>query len=104
MDFEKAYLRINIDEEQINYLKFLWYRNLQEESIIKYKFARVIFGVTSSQFILNGTVQTYASKYENIDPELARTVTKHFHVNNLHSVAQSTKEGFEFYKKDKSRF
>ena len=55
-DIEKAYLQININEEHRDYLRFLWYRNLKEESIIRYRFTRVIFGVTSSQFLLNGTV------------------------------------------------
>ena len=40
---EKAYLQININEEHRDYLRFLWYRNLQEESIIRYRFTRVIF-------------------------------------------------------------
>ena len=75
-DIEKAYLQININEEHRDYLRFLWYRNLKEESIIRYRFTRVIFGVTSSQFLLNGTVQTHAKKYENIDPEFARKVKK----------------------------
>ena len=59
-DIENAYLQININEEHRDYLRFLWYRNLKEESIIRYRFTRVIFGVTSSQFLLNGTVQTHA--------------------------------------------
>ena len=59
-NIEKAYLQININEEHRDYLRFLWYRNLKEESIIRYRFTRVIFGVTSSQFLLNGTVQTHA--------------------------------------------
>ena len=43
--------------------------------------------------------QKNANKYENIDPEFVRKVKKHFYVDNLNSGAQSTKEGFEFYKK-----
>ena len=35
---EKAYLQINIDEEHRDYFRFLGYRNLHEESIIKYSF------------------------------------------------------------------
>ena len=58
----------------------------------------------SSQFPLNGTVQTHANRYKNMDPEFTRKVKKHFHVDNLISGAQSTKEGFEFYKKFKNRF
>ena len=37
-DIEEAYLQININEEHRDYLRFLWYRNLQEESIIRYRF------------------------------------------------------------------
>ena len=43
-------------------------------------------------------------KYENIDPEFVRKVKKHFYVDGLNSGARSTEEGFEFYKKVKSRF
>ena len=104
VDIEKAYLQISIDDEHRDYLRLLWYRNLQEESIINYRFTTVIFGVTSYQFLLNGTEQTHANKYENIDPGFVRKVKKHFYVNNLDSVAQSTKECFQFHKKVKSRF
>ena len=62
-DIDKAYLQIKIDEEHRDYLRFLLCRNLREEGIIKYIFTRVIFGVTSSQFLLNGTVETHANKY-----------------------------------------
>ena len=48
--------------------------------------------------------QTHANKYENIDPEFARKVKKHLYVDNLNRGAQTTKEGFEFYKKVKNRF
>ena len=102
-DIKKAYLQISIDEDQGD-LRFLWYQNLQEESIIKYRFTRVIHGVTSSQFLFCGTVQTHANKYENIDREFARKVKKHFYVDDLNCGAQSVKEGLEFYQKVKNKF
>ena len=89
-DIEKAYLKININEEHRDYSRFLWYGNLKEESIIRYRFTRVIFCVASSEFLLNGTVQTHAKKYENIDPEFVRKVKKHFYVDNLNSGAKRT--------------
>ena len=42
-----------------------------------------------------------------MDPEFARKAKKHFHVGEkvvYNSGAKSTEEGFEFYKKVKSRF
>ena len=49
-------------------------------------------------------MQTHAKAYENIDPEFAKKVKKHFYVDNLNSGAESTEEGFEIYKKVKSSF
>ena len=78
VDIEKAYLQINIDEEHRDYLRFLWYRNLQEESIIKYRFTGIIFGVTSSQFLLNGTVQnmkiSILNSLEKLKSSFMRTI------------------------------
>ena len=54
-DIEKAYLQININEEHRLFEIFM-VSNLKEESIIRYRLTRVIFGVTSSQFLLNGTL------------------------------------------------
>ena len=81
----------------------MWYSDLSEEIISKYRFTRVIFGVTSLQFYLNGIVQAHGSKYEKIDPEFARKVKNHFYVD-LNTGVYSTEEGFDFYKKMKVRF
>ena len=60
------------------FLQFLLYIDLSEEIIYKYRFTRVFFRVTSSQSLLNGIVPSHGSKYEKIDPEIARTVKSNF--------------------------
>ena len=102
-NIEKAYLQININEEHRDYLRFLWYRNLQEESIIRYRFMSYFWCYVIS-IPIKWNRANACKKYENIDPEFARKVKKHFYVEDLNSVAQSTKKGFEFYKNVKSRF
>ena len=69
-DIEKAYLQINVDEGHRDFLRFLWYKDVYAEvpEIVKYRFCRVIFGATCSQFLLNGTLQAHARKYEKVDP------------------------------------
>ena len=84
-DTEKGYLQISINEEHRDFPGFLWYSNLSEEIISEYRFTKVIFGVTSSQFLLNGIVQSHGSKYEKIDPEFARKVKNHFYVDDLNT-------------------
>ena len=104
-DIEKAYLQINIDKTHRDYLRFLWFSNLSEKdsTIVKYRFTKVVFGLTSSQFLLNGTVQTHAKKYEEIDPEFTRKARKNFYVDDLNTGVFSTEEGFEVFKKMKER-
>ena len=101
-DFKKACLQTSIDEDQGDYLRFLWYQNLQEESIIKYSFTRVVNSVMSSQFVLNGTVQTHSNKYEKTDPEFARKVKKSiFMWKILIVVYKAQKKVLNFNKKSK---
>ena len=97
----KAYLQISVNEEHRDFLQFLWCSDLSEEIISKYRFTIVIFGVTSSQVLLNGIVQAHGSNYEKIDPEFARKVKNHFHVDDLNTGVYSTEEGFDFNKKMK---
>ena len=65
-DIEKTYLQINVEKKDRDYLRFLWFKNLftdQETQICKYRFTRVIFGATCSQFLLNATVNNHIQKY-----------------------------------------
>ena len=57
-DIEKAYLQISVAPEDRDYLRFLWYNDLNSESpqVCKYRFTRLIFGASCSQFLLNGTI------------------------------------------------
>ena len=55
-DIAKAYLQISVTESERDYLCFLWFDNIYKENPdIKYRFCRVIFAATCSQFIFKGT-------------------------------------------------
>ena len=51
-DIEKAFLQLSIDKDHCNFLRFLWFDDVfsNEPTIVRNRFARVIFGVTSSPF------------------------------------------------------
>ena len=51
-DIEKAFLQLGIDKDHCNFLRFLWFDDVfsNEPTIVRNRFARVIFGVTSSPF------------------------------------------------------
>nr|XP_045590621.1 uncharacterized protein LOC123752630 [Procambarus clarkii] len=56
-DISKAFLRVGLLEEDRNYIKFLWIKdtNDQNSELIAYRFASVLFGTTTSLFVLQAT-------------------------------------------------
>ena len=65
-DIEKAFLQINVNENDRDYLRFLWFDNIfsGQPKIVRNRFARVVFGVTSSPFSLNGTIRKHNQIYD----------------------------------------
>ena len=58
-DIEKAFLQISVTEGDRDALRFLWVDDVAKEDleIITFQFIHVPFGVTSSPFLLNATIQ-----------------------------------------------
>ena len=65
---------VQVAEPDRDVLRFLWVDDPNSDSpkVIVKRFNRVVFGVTSSPFLLNGTVQHYISKYATEDPQFAQ--------------------------------
>ena len=77
-DIEKAFLNIEIDPEYRDFLRFLWIDDVDKESpeVIVMRFARVVFGVNSSPFILNATIRHHLNTCLSVDSALARELLK----------------------------
>lgn len=60
-----------MDDDQRDLMRFLWIENLEEEEpkIIVFRFASVLFGMSSSPFCLNATLDFHVRQYykENIE-------------------------------------
>ena len=57
--------------------------NCEGEHIVIYKVLRVVFGVTSSPCLLNGTVKNHVEKYKFTDEELVERLKEDFYVDDL---------------------
>ena len=98
-DIEKAYLQISVTESERDYLRFLWFDNIYKENpdIIKYRFCRVIFSATCSQFLINAINKKHMLKFIHIDREFVEKVLRHFYVDDLNCGVNSVEDGVNFY-------
>ena len=63
-DMQQAFLQISVNECHRNYLRFLWYNNMFDENSLKnYRSGRVLFRLTCSPFLVNGTVMVHVEKH-----------------------------------------
>ena len=90
--------------EHTDFLRFFWYdfRNTEVEKIIVLRFLRVVFGLTNSPFLLNGTIRHHLLKYEKSHPVFLGRFLKDIYVGDSTSGAETVNEGKHFYVTAKS--
>ena len=64
-DIEKAFLNIQVKEEDRDVKRFLWFKDVENKNfeISKLRFTRVMFGMSCSVYMLNGTVHFHLGGY-----------------------------------------
>ena len=103
--FEKAFLNIEIHPQDRKYLRFLWVDDNKalEPQVLTYQFNRVVFGVTSSPFLLNAALRHHFQTYSKNDPEFVKKMINSFFVDDLVTSNDSLQEACELYDKARIR-
>lgn len=86
-DIEKAFLQIEVAEEDRDLLRFLWYD--QEGNLEVFRFNRVPFGTGPSPFLLNATLRHHL---ENVveDQALLQLLLRSLYVDDLLTGGETT--------------
>ena len=76
---------VGVAPEDRNVLRLLWIDDILTDNptLLKKRFTRVIFGVSSSPFLLSGTVSHHIKKYEQEDPDFVAQVLRSLYVDDL---------------------
>ena len=92
-DIEKAFLMASVEKDP-DALRFLWVRDIHENppKIRLLKFTRVVFGVSSSSFLLNATIRHHLEGYRKSYPDLIQLLLDSFYVDELTTAANSEEE------------
>ncbi|XP_011883862.1 PREDICTED: uncharacterized protein LOC105571005, partial [Vollenhovia emeryi] len=82
-DIKRAFLQISIDKRDRDFLRFLWYD--AGGNIIVFRHCRVVFGVTSSPFILSAIRNFHLNNYAKSDNDVSinsKRLLESFYVDN----------------------
>jgi len=87
------------DIEHRDYLRILWVDDslTKNPSSVTMQFTRVVFGVDSSPFLLNGTISHHLNSYIDKDPEFVEQNVRSLHVDDLASSKPDGASSYDFY-------
>ena len=105
-DIKQDFLQVEIAEEHRDFVRFLWFKDINEtpRKIISLRFTCVVFGLTSSPFLLDGTIKIHVSKYLPV-PHYTNIVKKlllNLYVDDSTNSFDTIETAIEFYEKSKS--
>ena len=102
-DIEKAFLMVSIAEQDRDVLRFLWFDNvlLEKPATIELRFARVVFGVSASPFLLNATVKHHLEKYLDTHSETVTAILQSIYVDDIVFGAEDEESAYKLYRESK---
>ncbi|XP_053947719.1 uncharacterized protein LOC128856441 [Anastrepha ludens] len=105
-DIEKAFLQIEVAENDRDALRFLWYERtpvckIRLPKIVEYHMTRVTFGVTSSPFLLAATLRHHLNSSQQEYGVICDKLKQCFYVDDLVISERSLEEAKLMYLKSK---
>ena len=98
-DLKQAFLQVRIRKEDRDVLRFHWFADLQDKTIVTLRFTRALFGLASSLFLLGGVIQQHLKKSRSDHPEaVAEIVQRSMYVDDLVTGGATVKEANEIKK------
>ena len=95
-DISKAFLRVGLQEVDRDATRFLWVEDPHDphSKLVTYRFAVVLFGATSSPFLLQATIDHHLQKS---DCPYKDYLSKSFYVDNLVNTTNNEEELLSIY-------
>lgn len=97
-DIRKAFQMIEIDENDKEYLKFLWWRDNTQTQMITYRHCRVVFGLKCSPFLLAAVLEEHLSAVENSKRWAAEELKSALYIDNC-VTSMNSHEDYEEFKR-----
>lgn len=105
-DLEKVFLMVSVEEADRDVLWFLWVKDFKKEppDFIIYRFTRVVFGVSSSPFLLNATIWFHMERYLKTNEDLVHRLLCSTYVDDIITSGETEEEAIQLYVRSKQIF
>ena len=103
-DIEKAFQNVSVCEEDRDVLRFLWLDDFKKEKpeVVVYRFTQVVFGITSSPFLLNSTIDHHLESYRSEKTELVKVLRESIYVDDIVTGSVDENSALNLYKEAKN--
>ena len=100
-DIEKAFLHVKLHKDDRDFTRFLWLSDPSDpdSEFQVYRFKVVLFGATSSPFMLNATLHYHLQQCPS---PLATDILANLYVDNIISGCNSQDQAIQYYNKARS--
>ena len=71
--------------------------------VVTYRYTQVVFGVSSSPFLLNATIKHHMDTYRTVDHDFVDKFLSSIYVDDLVIGSTDVNSAYEFYEKSKRR-
>ena len=101
-DIEKAFLHVNLDKGDRDATRFYWLSDVNdpESEFVVYRFKSVMFGATSSPFILNATLNKHLT--QSVD-QVSIDLLRNLYVDDLVSGTSDDGLAVDYYKNARNK-
>ena len=103
-DIEKAFLQIELNEEDRDATRFLWLKDIRQsvddyQNLEVYRFCRVLFGAAPSPFLLGATIQHHLNSQG--EDWVAKDLKETIYMDNVVSSVSSDMKAMEYYSRSR---
>ena len=96
-DIRKAFQMIEVDSEDRDFLRFLWWEDAAAHKLKIFRHKRVVFGVKASPFLLAAVIERHLKSVNEEEKSTAEFLDKSYYVDNCVASLDSFEE-YEVFK------
>ena len=100
---DKIFLTVSVADEDKDVLRFLWLDDINFDlpRIKVLRLSRVVFGVSTSPFLLNTTIKHHIDSYKGVDHQFFEKSERSIYAGDMTFGAGDKESGFQLYGKVK---